>query len=56
MEKILSRYKELIKKQDISDAERAERADLRTKLKNAPGELARTFRIEFEEIEKGRKK
>ncbi|MBR2207251.1 MAG: AAA family ATPase [Synergistaceae bacterium] len=56
MEKILNRYKELLNKQDISDDERAERADLRTKLKNAPGELARTFRIEFEEIEKGRKK
>ena len=56
MEKILNRYKELLNKQDISDDERAERADLRTKLKNAPGELARTFSIEFDEIEKGRKK
>ena len=56
MEKILNRYKELLTKQDISDDERAERADLRTRLKNAPGELARTFRIKFEEIEKGRKK
>ena len=56
MEKILNRYKELLNKQDISDDERAERADLRTRLKNAPGELARIFRIEFDEIEKGRKK
>ena len=56
MEKILNRYKELLNKQDISDDERAERADIRTKLKNAPGELARVFRSEFEKIEQERKK
>lgn len=56
MEKTLDRYKELLNKQDISDDERAERADIRTKLKNAPGELARVFRSEFEKIEQERKK
>lgn len=56
MEKTLDRYKELLSKQDISDDERAERADIRTKLKNAPGELARVFRSEFEKIEQERKK
>lgn len=54
MEGILSRYKELLEKQNISDDERAERASLRIKLKNVPGRFARAIRTEFEAIEQER--
>lgn len=55
MEGILSRYKELLEKQNISDDERAERASLRIKLKNVPGKFARAICTEFEAIEQERR-
>ena len=56
MEHVLNRYKELLEKVDITDDERAERAELRARLKNIPGDFGMAVRTEFEEIEHGRKK
>ena len=56
LEDTLNRYKELLLKPDISDDERAERADLRIKLKNIPGEFGRSIRAEFDTIEQERKR
>ena len=56
LEETLNRYKELLLKPDISDDERAERADLRIKLRNIPGEFGRSIRAEFNTIEQERKR
>ncbi len=56
LEETLNRYKELLLKPDISDDERAERADLRIKLKNLLGEFGRSIRAEFASIEQERKR
>ncbi len=56
LEETLNRYKELLLKLDISDDERAERADLRIKLRNIPGEFGRSIRAEFDTIEQERKR
>ena len=56
LEETLNRYKELLLKPDISDDERAERADLRIKLRNIPGEFGRSIRAEFDIIEQERKR
>lgn len=56
LEETLNRYKELLLKPDISDYERAERADLRIKLRNIPGEFGRSIRAEFDTIEQERKR
>lgn len=54
MQEALHRYKELIALESPSDEERAERAELRGKLKNVPGKLALPITREFEKIEAGR--
>ena len=51
----LNRYRELLEKKDITDDERAERAELRTELKNVSPKLAVAISDEFESIEQGRK-
>ena len=56
LEETLNRYKELLLKPDISDDERAERADLRIKLKNIPGEFGRSIRAEFDTLEQERQR
>ena len=56
LEATLNRYKELLLKPDISDDERAERADLRIKLKNIPGEFGRSIRAEFDTLEQERQR
>ena len=56
LEETVNRYKELLLKPDISDDERAERADLRIKLKNLPEEFGRSIRVEFDTIEQERKR
>lgn len=50
----LARYKELLILKDPSDAERVERAKLRSELRRLPKEFARSAVEEFADIEKGR--
>ena len=51
MEETLRRYKELLNKKDATDAERAERANLRMELNEVPGKLAVAIRAEFDRLE-----
>ena len=55
LKKLLKRYEELCFKQNINEEERAERAQLRTKLKNLSPELSRDAREKFKDIEQRRK-
>ena len=52
----ISKYKELAFRNDLTDDERALRAELRIELKNASNDLAKELKQEFDEIEKQRKK
>lgn len=47
----LKRYKYLKRKNGLSDKERAERAMLRSELKNIPQNLSKEAKDEFEDIE-----
>ena len=51
----LERYEKLCFKQNITEEERAERAKLRTKLKNLSPELSRDAKEKFRDIEQRRK-
>lgn len=51
----ISKYRELIFKNNLSDDERALRAELRIELKNASNDLAKELKEEFELIENQRK-
>lgn len=52
----ISKYKELAFRSDLTDDERALRAELRIELKNASNDLAKELKQEFDEIERQRKK
>lgn len=54
LKNIIDRYKTLADSTKPTDTERAERAKLRSYLKNIPGALAREAKDKFEEIEHGR--
>lgn len=49
-------YKKLAFAENLSDDEKARRAELRIELKNSSNDLAKELKAEFEEIEKRRKK
>lgn len=49
-------YKNLAFRKDLSDDEKARRAELRIELKNASNDLAKELKAEFNEIEEKRKK
>lgn len=51
----ISKYRELAFKNNLSDDERALRAELRIELKNASNDLAKELKEEFELIENQRK-
>lgn len=55
LKKRISRYECLINKKELTDDERAERAQLRYELKDIPREMARDASDKFEEIERKRK-
>ena len=48
----LKRYRELLDKKNITDEERAERAELRMDLDMVPGKLAMAIRAEFDGLER----
>lgn len=50
----LNRYRELLALNNLSDAERAERAELRVELKNIQGSLAPQIKSTFEDLESRR--
>ncbi len=50
------KYRELAFRKDLTDDERALRAELRIEIKNASNDLAKELKLEFDEIEKQRKK
>ena len=51
----ISKYRELAFRSDLTDDERALRAELRIELKNASNDLAKELKQEFDEIERQRK-
>lgn len=54
LKKSLERYEELCLRKELSDEERAERAELKIKLKNMSSELSGTAKEMFEDIERRR--
>lgn len=52
----IAEYRKLAFSKDLSDDERARRAELRIELKNASNDLAKELKAEFNEIEEKRKK
>lgn len=54
LKKRLNRYEDLINKTELSENERAERAQLRIKLKEIPYKLSKEIKEHFDEIERNR--
>lgn len=52
----IKKYKELAFKNNLTDDEKALRAELRIELKNSATNLAKELKLEFDEIERNRKK
>ena len=52
----IAEYKKLAFAENLSDDEKARRAELRIELKNSSNDLAKELKLEFEEIERIRKK